>query len=413
MPRLRQRESWENEFFDDVSDLAENLGLKGLSVKPQRGKIRLRYRPKGEKEQGETLEFDWSKREKADAYTRIRNIASLMSQGHQINNAALIAAGRAPNKKLDWGESLEKFKIEKTQFGNSIKEVTWRDNYMPPLTELVALMDGKSAPSDGNSLIEQLVIRYEPGCRTRTIRVDAVTSFLKFLVDRHHFPSIWIPTKQRKDFIGKAPAGARHKNKDIILTDDMCLALLQAIPDTASKICWKNVLKTMIVFGLRGIAEVRCLEIRYKATTKTPYVFCTYEKRSGNGATEPRTVRELAPVDGGGNQVDWRIFDQLVAGTLEFPNLENKYSFQTFLNREPAWRQLKADLANKGFALQGKKFRDLYSLRSHQIGISAESTAESMGHSLATHIAHYPWASEKKADDEYAAARKKRRTDPT
>ncbi|MFM8975117.1 MAG: hypothetical protein ACKOFN_05320, partial [Vulcanococcus sp.] len=193
MPRLREREGWENEFFDDVRDLAEKHGFQGLSVKPQRGKIRLRYRLKGEKEQGETLPFDWSKKDKADAYTRIRNIVSLMTQGHQLSNAALIADGRSPAKKLNWKDALEKFKIEKTQFGNTIKEITWRDNYLRPLTELISLIECKPAPSDANGLIEQLVIRYEPGCRTRTIRVDSITSFLKYLVDRHHYPSIWIP----------------------------------------------------------------------------------------------------------------------------------------------------------------------------------------------------------------------------
>jgi len=409
MPRLRERESWENEFFDDVSDLAEKHGFQGLSVKPQRGKIRLRYRLKGEKEQGETLPFDWSKKDKADAYTRIRNIVSLMTQGHQLSNAALIADGRSPAKKLNWKDALEKFKIEKTQFGNTIKEITWRDNYLRPLTELIALMECKPAPSDANGLIEQLVIRYEPGCRTRTIRVDSITSFLKYLVDRHHYPSIWIPTKPRKDFIGKAPAGVRHKNRDTILTDQMCIELVDAIPDTPTKTRWKNVLKLMIVFGLRGIAEVRCLEVRYRAVSRLPYVYCTYEKRSGNGATDPREVRELAPVSSNGNEVDWRVFEQFVAGTLALPSLENKYCFQGFLAKESAWRRLKADLAVQGYQLQGKKFRDLFSLRSHEDGISAESTAESMGHSLATHFKHYPWATAARADDEYAEARSKRR----
>lgn len=410
MPILKGREGWEIAFIDQVKELAAAQSLKGLSVKPHLGRVRLRYRPSGQPETGVTLTFEWRKSDTGDAYTRIRNIVALMAEGHEIKNAALIAEGRSPSKQLNWAEAVKRFEVEKTQFENAIKPVTWRSDYLPPLNELIKLMADKSRPTDGNSLVEELIIRYEVGSRTRTIRVDAITSFLKFCNDRLHYSSTWLPTKERKNFIGRAPSNrgrVQSKNKSNGLTDDLIIELISNIPDSPSRNKWKNVLKLMIVFGLRGIAEVDCLEVVKDPVSAKLFVNCNYAKRSGNGVTEPRKLRELPPIDSDGNEVDWNVANAFVSGKLELPNLADKFALQQFLKRQEAWVELKGRLEKQGFQLQAKRFRDAYSLRAHKVGITAESVAESMGHSYDTHIRHYPWASTSRADEEFALARSK------
>jgi len=408
VPILKGREGWEIAFVDQVKELAATQNLKGLSVKPHLGRVRLRYRQSGQKETGVTLPFEWRKSDTGDAYTRIRNIVALMAEGREIKNAALIAEGRSPSKRLNWADVVKKFEIEKTEFGNGIKPVTWRSDYLRPLNELIELMADKDAPVDGNSLLEALIIRYEAGSRTRTIRVDAITSFLKFCLERHDYHSIWLPTKERKNFIGRASANrtrVQSKNKTNGLTDDLIIELISNIPDSTSRNKWKNVLKLMIVFGLRGIAEVDCLEVAKDPVSAKLFVKCNYAKRSGNGVTEPRKLRELPPIDSAGNMVDWNVATDFIHGKLELPNLDDKFALQQFLKRQEAWVKLKDQLEQKGFRLQAKHFRDAYSLRAHMVEISAESVAESMGHSYDTHLRHYPWASESRADEEFDRAK--------
>lgn len=407
MPRLADKPDWERAAARSVKRLAKAAQISGLSVKAHLGKVRLRLRPPGAKEQGVPLPFQWSEHDWDDAYTRIRNIAALMRDGHSLKAAADIADGRSPTSRPSWEAAVNEYEIQKTQFGNAIQPKTWNSDYKPPLTELISLMEQKNAPCDGNEIIESLVIRYDPGSRTRNIRVDSVTSFLKYCVERLHFAETWRPTEPRSKFVGRKPKDACDYKADPIADADI-LRLIAEWSANDSWQDWTNVFKLMAVYGLRGIAEVAALEARVDPRTKEPYMFCRYEKRSGRGVTKPRKVRPLPLVDTEGQELDWHLLDLMVDGRLLLPNLQNKWGMQTFLNRKTAWKELKQDMAMRGLNLQGKSFRDSYSLRAHEMGISAEHAAWSMGHSLETHLRHYPWADGASADRDFERARKLR-----
>ena len=407
MPRLVDKPEWERAAARSVKRLANTAQISGLSVKAHLGKVRLRLRTPGEKEQGASLPFRWSEHDWDDAYTRIRNIVALMRDGHSISAAADIADGRSPTSRPSWEAAVSEYEIQKTQFGNAIQPKTWNSDYKPPLTDLLALMEQKDPPRDGNEIIEGLVIRYDPGSRTRNIRVDSVTSFLKYCVERLHFAETWRPTEPRSKFVGRKPEDASDYKADPI-ADSAILKLIAELNRTEVEQRWANVLKLMAVYGLRGIAEVAALEVKVNPRTKEPYMQCDYKKRSGKGVTKPRKLRPLPLLGDDGEEVDWQLLELMVKGRLALPNLDDKYAMQTFLRRKTVWMELKKDMAERGLNLQGKSFRDSYSLRAHEIGVSAEHVALSMGHSLETHLRHYPWADGASADRDFERARKSR-----
>ena len=94
MPKLTREQPWEVTFRKQVKALGT-----GWSVKERHGNVRLRIRLKGQSEQSESLPFKWQESFAGDAYTRIRNIYSLVAKdGYSLKQAAQIASGAAPKK---------------------------------------------------------------------------------------------------------------------------------------------------------------------------------------------------------------------------------------------------------------------------------------------------------------------------
>jgi hypothetical protein len=111
-------------------------------------------------------------------------------------------------------------------------------------------------------------------------------------------------------------------------------------------------------------------------------------------------------------EVEWNLVDLMVAGKLELPDLSSKWSFQTFMQRQKVWVDLKKQLLKSNINLTGKSFRDSYSLRCHNLGVSAESVARSMRHSLNTHVEHYPWADDAGTRSQFKSRRRIRPANP-
>lgn len=93
----------------------------------------------------------------------------------------------------------------------------------------------------------------------------------------------------------------------------------------------------------------------------------------------------------------WKLLERWQNKPLLLPPLEsgngNADCFKTYLNRQQAWLELKAELAAKGERLVPYSFRHSYSLRCHQRGIDGGSAA-TMGHSHDVYCRSYLWASE-------------------
>ena len=80
-------------------------------------------------------------------------------------------------------------------------------------------------------------------------------------------------------------------------------------------------------------------------------------------------------------------------------------SVATYLNRQPGWRSLRAQLEANGQRLSCYSLRHAYSVRGHQLNIDNGSMALAMGHSIEVHCRSYPWASEAGAAAAFMRAR--------
>ena len=107
MPKVVRSQPWEISFREEVSSLA-----KGWNVKERRGRVFLRVRA-DEKETSIYIPFAWSKDQKRAAINRIQNIYYLVkNDGHDLKNAAKIAAGEAPKliNQIDWAGHIKDIK---------------------------------------------------------------------------------------------------------------------------------------------------------------------------------------------------------------------------------------------------------------------------------------------------------------
>ena len=172
----------------------------------------------------------------------------------------------------------------------------------------------------------------------------------------------------------------------------------------------------MSELGLRPV-ELLHLSVRTDPKTKTPYWWCSYEKRSGGGVTKPRRLWPLPLVDaaplGGldrpeGVAVEWNLLARWQARLIELPALRSGNgaadSIATYLSRRAGWKSLKEQVESQGERLTCYSFRHSYSVRGHQRGIDNGSMALAMGHSIEVHCRSYPWATEAGAEAAFAKA---------
>jgi integrase len=391
MPVTAKRQGWEVALRKQVRTLAT-----GWNVVEARGKVRLKMRPPGAPEQSTLLPFRWAEDQSGDAYVRIRNIYALVGQGHSLSAAAEIAAGKAPSVERDWAGAVERFKQQKISHGATIKPITWESAYAPVLADAVALLTCRKPPTNPADLLDLCIRRWEPGSRMRQIRAQSLAQFLRHCVTREQFPGVWHPPADLKSHVGMKPAGATSDRGGDPLTDRQIINLIATFPTDAAGGRWADAVRLLAELGLRPI-ELLHLTVKLDPITSEPYWWCSYEKRSGGGRTAPRRVHPLPLVNDQGEVQQWHLMARWQAGLVELPPLQSgngaSDGLATYLNRQPGWKSLRAELAAKGERAVPYSFRHSYSLRAHQRGIDAGSVAHSMGHSIEVHCRSYAWAS--------------------
>ncbi|MBO8228509.1 site-specific integrase [Prochlorococcus marinus XMU1414] len=399
-----KKQTWAKVFQNEVRNLGKELGISGLTVLNMRDKVQIKVR----NESGQTtviIPFEWSEKKWGDAYTRVRIIATLMQQGHGLLAAANMAQGKAPKKGQDWQDILEKFKKNKTGFGNAISETTWDKDYKACYMA-VDVMAAKNPPSDPITLMEMCLKDWKPATRTRQIRARALSQFLTFAVDRCNLADTWLPPARLKDLIGVVKKGEEPDKiaGDPFDNDQQILDLLASLPtddpdkkvsDAATK--WFNALCLMAELGLRPI-EVGKMISKYDPELKRDRWFCTHSKKGGNGSTDPRFVKPLPLIDRDGNLVNWNLFDRFKAGLLPLPENIDGDAFRSYLIRKKHYVELKAAMKREGKNLVNYSFRHYYSLRSHIANIDVGTVCKSMGHNYEAHVRAYPYAKASNVD---------------
>ena len=66
----------------------------------------------------------------------------------------------------------------------------------------------------------------------------------------------------------------------------------------------------MAELGLRPI-EINFLQVLFDPISKEHYWHCTFIKKSGNGATQPRRIELLPLIDKDDNEVKWNLMERL------------------------------------------------------------------------------------------------------
>ena len=393
MPTVRFDDSWVPGFRVAVrSSTAE-----GWSVRENRGTMRLQVRQPDEPMQTLVLPFDWSSRYAGDALVRIRNLYVLVEQGHSLRAAADLLDRRAPATLKPWQQAAENFRTQKLLHGNAIKPGTWSKNYEPVIAMAVEILSGRKPPRHPQDLLDACIRDWEPGSRARQIRAQSLAQFLRYCVQREDFPEIWTPPPDLRSHIGMKTLVSARSMKGDPLTDPEILALLDGLPEDASGLRWCDAIRLSSELGLRPI-ELTHLSIRQEPRTGERFWWCSYSKRSGGGATEPRRLEPLPLVDAAGRVQNWRLLERWQAGDIVLPPLESGNGpgdcLKTYLNRQAAWVDLRREMLSRGQRLVPYSFRHSYSLRCHQRGIDGGSAAAAMGHSYEVHCRSYPWASE-------------------
>lgn len=404
MPSIRLSSSWEAALRAGV----RTSTAVGWSLREQRGGVRLEVRHRGQTATTVVLPFEWSKLQVGAILARVRNIYVLTLEGHELQEAAAIAAGKAPSSRCSWADALASFQEQKIQHGSAIKPATWVKTYEPVLSMAVQLLEQSKGPTTAVDLLDACLRDWKPGSRTRQIRAQSLSQFLRHCVSREQFSDHWLPPAELKNQIGVSTASeAPGSRKGDPFSDLEILSLIDALPQTEVGSRWVDAIRLLAELGLRPI-ELQHLAVRHEPSSGKPLWWCSYRKRSGGGMTEPRWIHPLPLTDWDGRRQDWNLVGRWQAGELELPPLGNgpgaSDAITTYLGRQKGWKTLRERLSARGERAVPYSFRHSYSLRGHQLGIDAGSVALSMGHSYEVHCRSYPWASESGAATAFARA---------
>ena len=386
MPEIVFSESWQEGLRSQVKALG-----KGWGVREHKGIIRIHHYVVG-KQKAASLGIKWHKDNSGKAFIRAEKIFKLVNSGIPIKEAAKQVIHGLPQIEEDWKGALIRFKDQKINHGTSIKIETWNAKYEPVLNAALKLLLANNAPTNPADLIDACLKKWKPGSRSREIGAQNLTQFLRHCVMRESFPVNWTPPIELKSHIGRKAANAKSQKMHPISEIEI-LSIINSIPNDPPGKKWKDAICLMAVYGLRPV-ELLHLHVRTDEKTNEPYLFCSYEKRSGSGVTRPRRLLPL-PIDG----QDWNLLLRLKTNDIKLPPLESKNgsgeAARKYLERRPAWVSLSKALKRRKENLGTYSFRHSYSVRGHQLNIDGGSMAEMMGHSYETHCRAYPFATEK------------------
>lgn len=412
MAQLRGAQGWEAALRQSV----RSSTASGWTVREQRGGVRLEVRTPGRPRLSVVLPFGWTRLELGAILARVRNIYLLTLRGHDLQEAARIADGKAVNTANPWPEALQRFKRQKLEHGAAIKPTTWEKTYAPVLTMALEQLQGQKPPGHALDLLDACLRGWSPGSRTRQIRAQNLAQFLRHCVEREHFAECWRPPADLKACIGISTAQtAPGHHKGDPLSDLEVLALVDGLPADSAGLRWADAVRLLAELGLRPV-ELKHLAVRQEPATGEWIWWCSYRKRSGGGMTAPRRVHPLPLKDWDGRRVEWNLLERWRAGLLALPPLGNgagaSDALGTYLKRQQAWRSLVERLVARGERAVAYSFRHGYSLRGHQLGIDAGSMALSMGHSLEVHLRSYPWSTQSTAAQAFARVAAARPVEP-
>ena len=373
MPLTKRTQNWVKFFREQVNESTSGR----FKVLDSRGKMRLQYRPIGEKAQSLMLPFDFEKKETSKALRRIEEIFKnfIKAKGKKtLSQAASITEASSSKHQIPWDELIGEFR----KFVPNAGEKTWKKSYIPVLTRAGLLMQRtKGKPVDGESLMLKSLEQWEQGTRGRQIARRSLRNFLDWAVIRGKLPAAYAPP-------ATVPEIRKPKRIGFALSDVQILRLIESETDEK----WRFAIQLLSVYGLRP-EELR--HLRFKGNE----LWSIYQKSKGGtkgDKTEPRRLHPLLLRNMDGEIVDWKLEKRLKAGESLPPlGQEGKGSeaLRTRLRNKTVWQSLKKEAEHIGEVLVPYTFRHRYAKASHAAGFPISNIASAMGHSIEVHLESY------------------------
>ena len=410
MKARSETELWEQSLRTILRD---TVGLN-WQVKENKGKAKIRIRHDDGSRIEKALGLEWCKANSSSIRESVEEIHDLViRQKVSVDDAVervkktrskTPKAARRANPKLlmtAW-ESYGNYKVN---VSGDVSVKTWQIEYGKTFRRLKEV-----AASNANDLLIEIGKQYEPGTRSRQIRVQHIAAFLRWATSRasgHFLPADnWTPPPKNAlgDYVGRKSAKKQQETSSptVCIEDEDLLELINSLPidlDKAEKkhrlrdraMEWDLALKLAIVYGLRPI-EVSYDYLEVKKNEKD-YLFCTYCKKAGGGITKPRRLWPLHPEW----EEKWKLV-QRIKRKDPLPRMKAGAgdAFKNYLRFNAVWKRLKAESGVVPYS-----FRHSYSKRGHQdYNFSDTVMAAYMGHTVQVHNAAYAqWSSESMLED--------------
>jgi integrase len=394
----RASSDWVSSFRQQV----KASSASGWSVFPHRDQMRLQVR-EGPASSSVLLPYPWSPRASGDALLRIRLIYQQVCAGQTLSGAATIVEGGSSRTEHDWTEAVDRFEQHKKAFGNAVSDITWSTKYQPLLLSAIACLEARKPPLNADELMDAVLLRWPPGSRARQIAAQNLSQFLQYCTQRLHYKACWQPPAKLSSHVGMKPKGA-FKREGYPLSDVQILRLIENLSANESGERWRFAVQLLATFGLRP-EELRYLVLKPGANGSQ--LWCTYQKKGGGGQTRPRQLHALPVRDIDGSSPEWKLIERLHLHEA-LPSLgavgNGGDALKTYLNRQPIWRQLKAEVEASGDILVPYSFRHRYSYEGHRLGIPAKDLSQAMGHSLECHLRAYARFTSNETANAFSAA---------
>jgi len=375
---------------------------KGWSVFPHRDQMRLQVR-EGEGSSSVVLPYPWQASATGDALLRVRLIYQQVCNGQTLRGAAEIVNGDSSRTEHGWAAAIERFEHHKKSFGNAVSDATWQGKYLPTLKIMLDCLESRKPPCNAVELLDSVLIRWNPGSRSRQISAQNLAQFLNYCTQRLHFKSCWMPPPKLASHVGMLPRGV-GKREGYPLRDAQILRLIDSLPIKGSGTRWRFALQLLATYGLRP-EELRYLVL--KPRIEGPQLWCTYQKKGGGGQTRPRQLFPLPVRDLDDTAPNWNLIGRLQLREqlpLLGPIGRGGEAAITYLKRQEVWIQLKAEAAEFGEVLVPYSLRHRYSYEGHRLGIAAKDLSQAMGHSLECHLRAYARFTSQETANAFAAA---------
>jgi hypothetical protein len=266
--------------------LAQRGTSSGWRVSDLRGRTRLTIDAAGSRHQV-LLPIEWTQDQADVIRETVLAIHAAHLEGKPLDRAISVALASEEQASpeagpIDWPALLERFKARKLSSG-AIKPQTWDSAYKRRMSELLAVLSGKTPPTNPRELLEAVTARWadQPGCRGRQMQVQQTAALLRWGVDHEVLAPEWAPPLDLDPFVGR-----KREAKTITTPLEVkhILELVEAITDPR----WRFAFQLLAAYGLRP-EELQHLEVRDKRLPP-PSGAC--------GATTARTRAEVKPSQG-------------------------------------------------------------------------------------------------------------------